>query len=63
MHPDRGIVRTYRQSDGLSTIPEDNNTLTHQSSDTNDTSRETLHDPVTSSNNRVNFSLGGYLFR
>ena len=31
MHPDRGIVRTNRRSDGLSTRPDGPNTLTFQS--------------------------------
>ena len=30
MQPDRGIVRTYRRSDSLSAIPDDQNTLTCQ---------------------------------
>ena len=47
MHPDRGIVRTYRQTDGLSTIPDDQNTLTHQSSDMNDAPRDLPYVPVT----------------
>ena len=47
MHPDRGIVLTYRRSDGLSTIPNDHNTLTCQSSNTNDTPRDPLHVHIT----------------
>ena len=47
MHPDRGIVRTYRRSDSLSTRPDDHNTLTCQSSNTNDAPREKLLVPVT----------------
>ena len=47
MHPDRVIVRTYRHSDGISTRPNDQNTLTCQSSDTNNTPRDPLHGPVT----------------
>ena len=39
MHPERGILRTYRLSDVLSTIPDDPNTLTCQSVDTNYTPR------------------------
>ena len=35
MHPDRVIVLTYRQSDGISTRQDDQNTLTHQPSDIN----------------------------
>ena len=42
MHPDREIVRTYRRSYGLSTVPDDHNTLTHQSADTNDAPKEPL---------------------
>ena len=47
MHPYRGILCTYRRSDGLSTIPEYHNTLTIQSSDTNNDPRDLLHGPVT----------------
>ena len=47
MHPDRGIVHTYIRSDGLSTIPDDQNTLTRQSVDKNDTPRYPLLVPVT----------------
>ena len=36
MHLDRVIVHTYRLSDGLSTGPDDQNTPTRQSVDTND---------------------------
>ena len=39
MYPDRGIVHTYRQSDGLSTRPDGPNTLTRQSACTNDAPR------------------------
>ena len=48
MHLDRVIVRTYRRSDVLSTIPDDQNTLTCQYVDTNDTLRDPLHGPITS---------------
>ena len=47
MHPDREIVRTNRRSDGLSTRPDDPNTLTHQSAGTNNTCRDLLLGPVT----------------
>ena len=47
MHPDIEIVRMYRRSDCLSTRPDDQNTLTHQSADTNDAPRDPLHGPVT----------------
>ena len=47
MQPDRRIVRTHRRSDGLSTIPNDQNTLTRQSADTNDTPRDPICRPVT----------------
>ena len=47
MQPDRGIVCTYRRSDNPSTIPDDQNTLTRQSSDTDDAPRDPLHVPVT----------------
>ena len=47
MHPERGIVRTYRQSDGLSMITDDQNTLTRQSPNTNDAPRDPLLGPVT----------------
>ena len=42
MHPDIGIVRMYRRSDSISTRPEDQNTLTHQSAATNDVPRDPL---------------------
>ena len=48
MHPDRGIVRTYRSSDGISTRLNDHNTLTSQSADTNDSTRVPFHRPVIS---------------
>ena len=47
MHPDRGIVRTYRNSYGLSTRPDNHTTLTHRSADTNDAPKDPLHGPVT----------------
>ena len=47
MHPDRGIVRMYIRSDGLSTIPYDQNTLTHQSTDMNDDPRDYILSLVT----------------
>ena len=34
MYPERVIVCTHRQADGLSTIPDDLNTLIHQSNGT-----------------------------
>ena len=40
MHPYRGILHKYRRLDGLSTRPYDQNTLTHQSTDTNDAPRD-----------------------
>ena len=43
MQLDRGIVHTYRRSDGLSTRPYDQNTLIRQSTDTSDA----LRDPFT----------------
>ena len=46
MHPYRGIVCTYIQLDGLSMRPNDQNTLTCQSSNTNDAPRDLLHDPI-----------------
>ena len=46
MHPDRGIARTYRRSDGLSKRPDDHNTLTRQSADTNDAPKDPLHGPI-----------------
>ena len=48
MHPYRGIVCTYRRTDGLFTRPDYHNTLTHQSSDKNDAPGDPLHGPVTS---------------
>ena len=47
MHPDRVIVLTYRGSDVISTISDDQNNLTCQSTDTNDASRDPLYFPVT----------------
>ena len=48
MHPDRVIVCTYRRSDGVSKIPDDQNTLTSQSADTFNPLRDPLiHVPVT----------------
>ena len=40
MLPDRGIVCLHRRSDGISTIPEDPNTLTRQSASMNNAPRE-----------------------
>ena len=47
MHPDRGIVRTFIRSDGLYTRPEDQNTLTHQPSDTKYAPEDLPLGPVT----------------
>ena len=47
MHPDRGIVCTYRRSDSIYTIPDDHKNLNHQSNDMNDSPRDPLHGPVT----------------
>ena len=47
MHPDRGTVRTYRRSDGLSTRTNSQNTFICQSTDTNDSPRDLLHGPIT----------------
>ena len=47
MHPDRGIVCMDRWSDGISTIPDDLNTLTCQSSGTKDAPGTLFHSPVT----------------
>ena len=47
MHPYRGIVRTYRRSDGPSTRTDDQKTLTCQSADTNDAPRNPLQGPIT----------------
>ena len=47
MQTERGIVRTYRCSDGLYMIPDGTNTLTHQSAGTNDAPRGLLYNPVT----------------
>ena len=49
MQPDRVIVLTYRRSDSISSRPEDQNTLTHQSADMNDDPPDLIHVPVTSS--------------
>ena len=40
MYPDRRILRTYRRSEGISTRPYDQNTLTRQYDDTNDAPRD-----------------------
>ena len=40
MHPDRVIVHTYRPEDNLSTIPDDPDTLTHQSTVTKNSPRD-----------------------
>ena len=47
MHPARGIVRTYIRSDVLSARPDDHNTLTYQSIDTNEAPWDPIHAPVT----------------
>ena len=47
MHPDVGIIRTYRRSDSLSTRPDDLNTLTCQSASRNDALRDPPHGPGT----------------
>ena len=48
MHTDRGIVRMYRCPYSLSTKPDDQNTLTCQSADTNYAPRYPVHVPVIS---------------
>ena len=45
MHPYRVIVSTYRWSDSLSTIPDVLNTLTRQSTATNNAPRDTPSRP------------------
>ena len=62
MHLDRGIVRTYRRSDGLSMRPNDQNTLNCQSADTKDALRDPLHDPVIYQG-RIIHNQGGKLTR
>ena len=48
MHPDRGLVRKYRRSDGLSMIPDSPNTFTCQSNNTKKCSKgPRLLGPVT----------------
>ena len=47
MNPNRGIVRMYRRSDSQYTIPDNPNTLTHQSVGTKDATRDPLHGNVT----------------
>ena len=47
MHPDIRIVCTYIQCYGLPNRPDDHNTLTRQSTDTNDAPRDPLDGPVT----------------
>ena len=49
MYPDKVTVRMYRYSYGLYTRPDDQNTLTRQYADTNNTTRETLHSPLQAS--------------
>ena len=51
MHPDRGIVLMNRCPEGLSIIPDVSNTLTLQSSGTNDSPRDPLRVPITPSTN------------
>ena len=48
MQPDRGIVRMDRWSDGISTISDDRNNLSHQSTGTNNGPRNPLFVPVKS---------------
>ena len=47
MHPDRGIVRTDRQLDGISTRPDGPNTLIVQSAGINGAPGDPLRGPVT----------------
>ena len=47
MHTERLIVRRYIWSDVLSKITDDQNTLTHQYANRDDTPRNPLHGPVT----------------
>ena len=42
MHPDRGIVHTDRNQDGLYMKPDVPNTLTHQYAATNNASKDPL---------------------
>ena len=42
MHPYRVIVSNHRRSDGLSTIPDEQNTLTCLSADMNDAPKDPL---------------------
>ena len=46
MHLDRGIVRTYRWSDGISTRQDNHNNLNCQSSDTKDALRDSIIGPI-----------------
>ena len=46
MHPDRGIVRTYKRSVIISPRPDVKKTLTCQSANTNNAPRDPLHGPV-----------------
>ena len=46
MHLDRGIVRADIRSYGLSTRPDNPNTLTFQFADANNAPREPLYGPV-----------------
>ena len=47
-HPDILIVHTYRCSYGITTIPDDLNTLSYQSVGENDAPRDPIYVPVTS---------------
>ena len=46
MKPYRGILYTYRWPYGISTSPDDPNTLTHKSADMNESPRDPLYSPV-----------------
>ena len=51
MYPGRGILRTYRRSDSLSTRPDNQNTLNIKYANTNDAPRDPTLDPVTTDRN------------
>ena len=53
MHPEIVIVCTYRQGDGVSTIPDNPDTLTRQSAAMDNDPRDLLHGPITNTN--INF--------
>ena len=60
MYPYRGIVCTYIRSEGLSTRPNQQNTLTRKSTSKNDSPREPLQGPVTMDKRGVDNDMGKF---